>query len=139
MPKLTAKKVKTFPFPKCPDKSSVTIRHLKPGEIQKIEAEFTEWTGKPGKADEAFTTELKFNPTMQMRAVRIASIEGWKGFRGLNDEVLECNKANLNLYFDEDPEIGEGEDAKPFSQWIDDFRKALADEVNAGKEAAEKN
>ena len=138
MPKLTAKKSRTFLFPGCPDKSSITIKHLKAGEIQKIEADFTEWMGKPGK-DDAFTTELKFNPTMQMRAVRIASVEGWKGFRGLDDEILECNKANLNLYLDEDPEIGEGDKAKPFSQWIDEFRKILADEATESKEVAEKN
>lgn len=138
MPKLTAKRTKTFLFPGCPDKSSVTIKHLKPGEVQKIEADFTEWTGKANK-DDTFTTELRFNPTMQARAVRIACIEGWKGFRGLNDEVLPCDKASLNLYFDEDPEMGEGEDAKPFSAWIDKFRKELADEVNGAKEAEEKN
>ena len=139
MPKLTAKLSRTFSIPGCPDKSQLTIKHLKPGEIQKIEADFTEWTGKAGKNDEAFTTELKFNPTMQMRAVRVASVEGWKGFRGLNDEILECSKKNLNMYLDEDPIIGEGDEAKNLSAWIDKFREVLNSEVTASQEIAEKN
>lgn len=138
MPKLTAKLSRTFFIPGDPDKAQLTIRHLKPGEVQKIEADFTRWTGRAGK-DDAFTTELEFNPTLQARAVRIASVEGWKGFRGLEDEVLECNKQNLNLYFDEDPVLGEGEKAKSFSAWIDEFRKILADEAAAKQEEVEKN
>lgn len=138
MPKLTTAVIRNFQIPNDPDKASLKIKHLKPGEIQKIEAEFIDWVGKASSND-SFVTEMKLNPTMQARAIRIASIVGWKGFRGLQDEVLECDRANINLYLDEDPILGEGEEAKTFSAWVDHFRKILADEDKEKQEVVEKN
>lgn len=138
MPKLTNKIERNFKIPNDPDKAELKIKHLKPGEIQKIEANYTDWTGKAAK-DDTFTTELKFNPTMQMRALRAASIVGWKGFRGFDDEVLECNRKNIDLYLDEDPILGEGDDAKTFSAWVDKFRNDLAVEINGQEEELEGN
>lgn len=138
MPKLTAKLERNFKIPNDHDNASIKIKHLKPGELQKIEADWTDWTGKQDK-DDSFATELKFNPTMQLRAVRIASVVGWSGFKGYDDEVLECNKKNVALYLDEDPVLGDEEEGKTFSMWIDEFRKVLIDEVASKKEASEKN
>ena len=138
MPKLTAKIERNFKIPNDPDKAELKIKHLKPGEIQRIEAEYTNWTGKASK-DESFTTELNFDPTMQARALRIASVVGWKGFRGLDDEVLECTRKNVGLYLDDDPILGDGDDAKKLSEWIDYYRKLLADEMKVVEEEAPKN
>lgn len=135
MPKLTSVITRTFPIPGDPDKAELKIKHLKPGEIQKIESEFTDWVGK-ANGEDSFTTELKFNPTLQQRAVRAASVVGWRGFRGFDDEVIECNRKNINLYLDEDPVLGDGD--KTFSMWIDTFRKALTDEI-VGEDEAAKN
>lgn len=138
MPKLTAKIERSFKIPNDPDKAEIKIKHLKSGEVQKIESEYTDWTGRAA-GDDTFTTELKFNPTMQTRALRAASVVGWKGFRGFDDEVLECNRKNVNLYLDEDPVLGEGDEAKKFSEWVDFFRKTLSDEMVVVKEVASKN
>jgi hypothetical protein len=139
MPQLSAKVERQFSIPGDPDKASLKIRHLKPGEIQRIESDTTEWLGKSSGDGGTFSTELKFNPTAQLRALRVASVVGWKGFRGLSDEPLECNRANLGLYLDEDPVLGEGEEAQPLSAWIDKFRKTLSDELVAQEEEETKN
>ena len=138
MPQLSAKTKRFFPIPGDPDGTKLEILHLKAGEIERISSETTEWTGKQG-ANEAFVTELKFNPTIQNRSLRIASVVGWKGFTGVDGERLECSKANVSLFLDEDPILGEGEDAKKLSEWIDDFRAQLAKELAPQEEEAPKN
>ena len=138
MPKLTAVVIRNFEIPGDADGASIKIKHLKPGEIQKIEADFIDWIGK-ASSDDSFVTEMKLNPTMQARAIRTASVVGWKGFKGLQDEVLECNRTNVSLYLDEDPLLGDGDDAKTFTAWIDHFRKILIDEEAAKQEKVEKN
>lgn len=137
MPRLTAITERRFKIPGDPDKAELKIKHLKTGEIQRIESDTTEWLGK--NVGEKFSTELKFNPTAQMRALRVAAVTDWKGFFGIDGEALECTTANINKYLDEDPLLGAGDDAKPFSEWIDQFRKTLADEMTAKEEKVEKN
>lgn len=137
MPRLTAVVDRRFKIPGDADKAELKIKHLKPGEIQRIESDTTEWLGK--NVGEKFSTELKFNPTAQMRALRVAAIVDWKGFFGLDGEALECTPSNINKYLDEDPILGGGDDAKPFSEWVDLFRKTLADEAKVKEEKLEKN
>jgi len=135
MAKLTAKIIKNFPIPG--DNSELRIQHLMPGEIAAIEADTSQWIGKSD--GDKFQSELQYKPTEQLRRLRTAAIVGWKGFFGLNGEELDCNNGNKMEFLKQDPELGEGEDAKPLSEWIDQFRKELADSLKPQEEQAEGN
>jgi hypothetical protein len=137
MPRLSAKTQQWFKIPGDADDAELQINHLKPGEVQKIESGTSRWLGK--SVNDQFTSELEFDPTTRMRKLRLASVVGWKGFFGLNGEPLECTQVNKALFLDDDPEMGEGEDAKPLSAWIDQFRDELSAKVKPQEEEAEKN
>jgi len=135
--KLTAKVIKNFPIPGDPDNAELRIQHLKPGEVAAIEAETSKWVGKSQGDD--FASELQYDPTTQMRKLRTAAVVGWKGFYGLSGEELDCNNGNKMEFLKEDPMLGEGEDAKKLSDWIDQFRKELADSLKPQEAQAEGN
>ena len=133
MPKLSGKVEKWFAIPGDEDGAELKIVHLKPGEIQRIEADTSRWIGKSSGED--FASELEYNPFAQMRRLRLAAVVGWKGFYGLDGEVLECTQSNKELYLNDDPELG----GKRLSEWIDEFRKQLAASLRPQEEQAEGN
>ena len=137
MARLSAKIQDKFPIPGDEDGASLTIYHLKPGEIQKIEAETSKWIGK--SVNDQFQSELEYQPTVQLRKLRLAALIGWRGFYDADGVEIECNARNKELFLNEDPVLGEGDDAKPLSLWIDQFRKELADRMKPQEEEAEKN
>lgn len=137
MARLSAKITKTFKIPNDPDGTALTIYHLKPGEIQKLEAETSKWIGE--SVNDQFVSKLEYQPTVQLRKLRMAALVGWKGFYDADDIEAECNARNKELFLNEDPILGEGEDEKPLSLWIDQFRKELADSLRPQEEEAEKN
>ena len=136
MAKLTAKIEKWFKIPGDEDGPELKISYLKPGEIQRIEADTSRWIGRATKDDD-FTSELEYNPHSQLRKLRNASVVGWKGFYGSDGEQLECTTKNKELFLDEDPEMGD--EKKRLSEWIDTFRKSLADSLKPQEEEAEGN
>jgi len=137
MAKLTAKVTKNFPIPGDSDNASLRIQHLKPGEIAAIESETSKWVGK--SQGDNFASELQYDPTTQLRKLRTAAVIGWSGFYGLSGEELDCNNGNKMEFLKEDPILGEGEDAKRLSEWIDQFRKELADSLKPQEAQAEGN
>lgn len=136
MAKLTTKVVRWFPIPNDPDNARLQIVHLKPGEIQRIEADTTEWTGKSDAGTEEFAVGMKFNPTDQARRLRLSAVVGWEGFFGVKDEQLDFSRKNLNLFLDEDPMLGGEDNEMKLSEWIDKFRKVLIDEMKPKTEEA---
>lgn len=124
-------------IPGDPDGAGLKILHLKPGEIHKIESETSHWVGK--SVDESFASELHYKPIIQLRKLRMAALTGWRGFYGVDGESLECTTKFKELYLDEDPVLGEGDDAKKLSEWIDQFRKEIADSLKPQEEQAEGN
>lgn len=137
MARLSAKVQKSFKIPGDPDGASLTIYHLKPGEIQKIESETSKWIGK--SVNDQFQSELEYQPTIQLRKLRLAALVGWKGFFDADGIEVDCNPRNKELFLNEDPLLGEGEEEKPLSLWIDQFRKELADSLKPQEEESEKN
>lgn len=137
MARLSAKIEVWKKIPGDPDGAELKILHLKPGEVQKIEAETSHWVGKA--VDDNFASELHYKPTVQFRKLRMAALVGWRGFYGVDGEPLECTAKFKELYLDEDPVLGEGEDAKKLSEWIDQFRKELADSLKPQEEQLEGN
>ena len=133
MAKLSAKVEKWFKIPGDEDGAELKILHLKPGEVQRIEADTSRWVGK--SAGEDFVSELEYDPYGQLRRLRLAAVVGWKGFYGEDGEQLDCNAKNKELFMKEDPLLGE----KRLSEWIDDFRKQLADSLKPQEEEAEGN
>ena len=137
MAKLTAKHSEWKKIPGDPDGAELKILHLKPGEVQRIQAETSSWVGRA--VNDQFENELHYKPITQARKFRMASLIGWKGFYGENGEQLECNAKNKDLWLDEDPVLGEGAEAKPLSAWIDQFRNEIAAELAPQEEQLEKN
>ena len=135
MAKLTAKTERWFKIPGDEDGAELKIVHLKPGEVQRIEAETSRWIGRAQNDD--FTSELEYSPYTQMRRLRAASIVGWKGFFGTDGENLDCTSKNKELFLNEDPVMGDGD--KRLSDWVDEFRKQLADSLKPQEEQAEGN
>jgi len=133
--RLTNKKIRWFSLPNDPDNTRLQIQHLKNGELQRVEAETTKWIGR--NVQDQFAAEMEFNPTSQARKVRAAALVDWEGFYDADGKKLPCNKANIALFLDEDPILGDGE--KRMSEWIDDFRKELADEMKPQEEIADPN
>lgn len=137
MARLTAKVERSFKIPGDSDGASIKLLHLKPGDIQRIEAETSRWLGKT--VDGQFASELEYHPSTQMRKLRTAALVGWNGFFNADDEPLEYSAKNKELLLDEDMILGDGDDAKPLSAWIDKFRAELADSMKPQEDAAEKN
>ena len=133
MAKLTGKTERFFKIPGDEDGAEIKILHLKPGEIQRIEADTSRWVGKSSGED--FSSELEYNPYEQLRRLRLAAVVGWKNFFGLDGEHLDCTPKNKELYLKEDPMLGE----KRLSEWIDEFRKELADSLKPQEEESEGN
>ena len=133
--RLTTKTERWFEIPGDADGAKVKILHLKPGEVQKIEAETSQWNGK--FVGDQFSSELQYSPQRQLRQLRMAALVDWKGFYDEHDQTLPCTPKNKNLYFDEDPILGE--DEKRFSELIDEFRIALAESLKPQEAQAEGN
>jgi hypothetical protein len=133
--RLTTKTERWFDIPGDPDGAKIKILHLKPGEVQKIEAETSQWNGK--FVGDQFSSELQYSPQRQLRQLRMAALVDWKGFFDEHDQTLPCTPKNKNLYFDEDPILSE--DEKRFSELIDEFRIALADSLKPQEAQAEGN
>ena len=133
MARLTAKVEKFFKIPGDEDGAELKILHLKPGEVNRIEADTSRWIGKASGDD--FVSELEYDPHGQLRRLRLAAVVGWKNFYGEDGEHLDCNAKNKELFMKEDPLLGE----KRLSEWIDDFRKQLADSLKPQEEEAEGN
>ena len=137
MARLSAAIKKKFSIPGDEDKTTLTIYHLKPGEIQQIESETSKWIGE--SVNDQFQSKLEYQPTTQLRKFRLVALVGWSGFYDEDGVDVDCNTRNKERFFKEDPILGEGEDAKPLSLWIDQFRKELADSLRPQEEEAEKN
>lgn len=135
MAKLTSKLERWFKIPGDPDGAEVKILHLKAGEIQKIEAETSQWNGK--FIGEQFSSELQYSPQRQLRQLRMAAIVDWKGFYDEHGQVLTCSPKSKNAYLDEDPILGDADEN--FTTLIDKFRIALADSLKPQEAQAEGN
>ena len=140
MARLTAKKEQWFSIPGDTDKAKLKVLHLCPGDVEKIEAETSRWVGK--RAAHEFVSELEYSPQAKLRKLRIASIIDWDGFYDEDGNKLKCSSKNIELYLDHDPELGadpdDGNNPKPFSEWVDTFRLQLS-ETAASEEEVEKN
>lgn len=138
MARLSAVKEQWFSIPGDEDKATLKIRHLTPGDIQKINNDTSRWLGK--HENNEFVSELEYAPMEQLRRMRVAAVIDWTGFFDENGNSLKCSQANKERYLNFDPELGKDEDGKPkaFSEWVDKFREELAEEV-APKEELEKN
>lgn len=135
MARLTSKKVVWFPIPGDEDGAKLQILHLKPGDVQAIEAKTSRWLGR--SQNKEFVTELELKPTEQLKLTRLAAIVGWEGFYDEAGVELICTDANKEMYLFNDPLLGKP--AKKFSEWIDEFRTTLADEMKPQEEKAEGN
>ena len=135
MARLTSKKTVWYPIPGDEDNAEIQILHLKPGDLQDIESETSRWLGK--SVDKEFVTELELNPTLQMRRIRQISVVGWKGMFDENGDKMDCTQENVLKYLKADPFLGEPR--KRFSEWIDEFRKSLAAEMEPQEAQAEGN
>lgn len=137
MARLTAKRELYFPIPGDEDKAQLKIQHLTPGDLQKINSDTSRWLGK--RENEEFVSEMEYAPMEQLRRIRLAAVVDWSGFFDENGNALKCTQANKERYLNYDPDLGKDEKgaAKPFSEWIDQFREELAKTV-APKEELEK-
>lgn len=135
MARLTATVVRTFPIPGDSDGAALKIQHLKAGEIQKVEAETSHWETR--SINDKFESYIHSQPQILLRKLRTAALVGWKGFFDADGNELLSDSRNIGRnrerLLDDDPVLGEGDDAKPLTEWIDDFRKELADELKEGQ------
>ena len=109
--------------------------------MQRISSNTSRWVGKTSKGDpEKFDSELEYDPLEQIRRERIEAVTGWRNFLDAEGQQMKCNSANKSAWLDFDPELGKDETgkAKRLSEWIDQFRKNLADETPSTEEL-EKN
>lgn len=129
MLKLTTKKTRWFVVPQdTTGETKVLIKHLKPGEVAELESKVNKITGKQQGDD--FFTEINFALHDRTKAFVVQAVEDWEGILGTNDKKLPCNDVNKLTVFKEFSWFGE---------FVEDCRKALADEVEAESEGAEKN
>jgi hypothetical protein len=101
---------------------------LKPGDVAEIEGKVNQVTGK--QVDDDFLTEIDFNLHQRAKAFVVRAIVDWEGFQGVNEKPLPCNDQNKLKVLKE---------FQWFSGAVEEFRKELAEEIEAEAEELEKN
>ena len=132
MLKLTAKRTRWFPVPQDPSgETQIEILHLKPGEVSDIEAQSNQITGKQlGGGDTDFVTEIDFKLNERSKKFVMRAVVGWKGFADIKGKPLKCSDITKAQVL---KEFGW------FSEFVEQCRKELAEEVASEEEEAEKN
>ncbi len=129
MLKLTAKRDKVFTVPQDPSgESTLTILHLKPGEVADIEAKSNQTMMKQSGDD--FLTEIGFDLNARTKKFVTRSITAWTGFTDKSGKVLPCTDPNKLAVLKEFDWFGD---------FVEECRKELAEEVEAELEGAEEN
>lgn len=138
MARLSAKKEAWYDIPGDEDGAKIKIKHLSPGDLQKISNETSRWVGK--SENDKMVSELEYQPIKQMELTRKAAVVDWDNFYDETGVKLKCSNKNVELYLNHDPEIGADSEgrSKTFSEWIDYFRVELEKTV-APREAVEGN
>jgi len=131
MLKLTTKKKKWYVFPQDPSgEAQVEIVHLKPGEIEDINAEVNRFVGKKPSDSDDFVTEIETVPNLRLKLIVDKAITNLKGFKDEKGKEMKCTRKNkLKI-------LAEWE---WFYEQIEEFREDLAKEVEEEQEGAEKN
>lgn len=141
MARLSVVKEQWFNIPGDEDKARLKIKHLTPGDLHRIGSNTSRWVGKSSKKDpDKFDSELEYDPLAQLRQERLDSIVGWENFFDAEGQQMKCNPANKAVWLDNDPVLGADDlgNPKALSEWIDLFRKALAEDA-VSPEKLEKN
>lgn len=134
MPKIEETQEMWFDYPDDPLGGRVLIRHLKSGEVARIENETTEVRSVFNQETNQPET-IVIHRAMQEK-LAAAAVKDWEKFfdgkpvKGhANGKPLPCNEKNIILFCKEDG----------FLNFVFDSRKKLAEHVQARREESEKN
>jgi hypothetical protein len=108
--------------------ASVIIKHIKSGAMQTINQDSMVVESKQG--DGGMQTGITINLTKKNRAIVMACVTNWAGFKDDNDRPLKFSALNLAKMIDESSE---------FVDFIVSEQDKLDEEVSAEVEAEEKN
>jgi hypothetical protein len=126
MARLTKEIKKWKKVPNDPDGAELLIKHIKPGDLQKIADETMELT----QSGNAVYMDVKVDPGKKRWKVLTSAILDWRGYFDENGNHMEFNHDNLARVVIEE----EG-----FSITVDMLRKELADEIAVKLEVASEN
>lgn len=132
MPRLTAKKVKTFFVPNDEDSGSITIRALSKNEIARIEADSIETIADDSGAS------LRLNVYKRINGIAVNCLEDWANFFDERKQAMPFNAKNRTKAADMAIKNDDGIYMR-FFEWVDKCHAEFQEQITAEMEEAEKN
>jgi hypothetical protein len=108
--------------------ATVTIKHIKSGQMQNILQNSMEVISKPGPS--GMETAIISNSPKRTKEIVLACVTDWSGFKDENDRNMKFTPLNLNKMMEQSSE---------FVEFIVAAQDDLIAEVEGEEEAVEKN
>jgi len=130
--RITKPRERWFPVPGDPDEAQVKIKHLLPGEIQEIvDAAMVQEVEYRQHGEEMRPILRQINDQRKDREkTMLAAVRGWKNFYDEKDKPLQFSEPNV---------LRAMREIDGFIDFVGECREKIANDVEAEREAQEKN